>query len=145
MAANSPFETCDLILRHVKTSCLNFAIQETPFSVYLTIRKSFSQSPRRPADNTSSLTAQPQPLGPNKLETELETLKKEFKFLKSQRDSLERVKDDISVKFEEEVILSEHLTQELTSKNEKLLFMHAKFEELEDKAAKIENENKKLV
>jgi hypothetical protein len=84
MAAISPFETCDLILRHVKTSCLN-CHPETTFSVYLTIRKSFSQSPRRPADRNSSLTAQPQPLGPSKLETELETLKKEFKLLYSQR------------------------------------------------------------
>jgi hypothetical protein len=47
------------------------------------------------------------------------------------------MKDDISMKFEEEVILSEHLTRELGSKNQKLQFIHAKFDELEDKAAKM--------
>ena len=29
MTAISPFETCDFILRHLRTSCLNFAIKET--------------------------------------------------------------------------------------------------------------------
>jgi hypothetical protein len=146
MAAISPYESCDLVLRHVRTSCLNFAIQETPYSVYLTIRKSFSQSPRRHAtsDNISSLTAPPQPLGPFKYESALETLQEEFKVLKSQKDDLEKVKDDISMKFEEEVILSEHLKSELATKNEKLQFVHAKFEELENKAAKTKDEYKRL-
>ena len=33
--------TCDLLLKQLKSSNLNFLLQETPFSAYLTIRKSF--------------------------------------------------------------------------------------------------------
>ena len=36
-----PFQTCDSLLSSVKSSNLNFSLIETPFSVTLTIRKSF--------------------------------------------------------------------------------------------------------
>ena len=48
------------------------------------------------------------------------------------------------MKLEEEVILSEHLKGELVSKNQKLQIVHAKFEELENKAAKAKNDFKRL-
>ena len=127
-ASISPFETCDMILNHVRSSCLNFAIQETPFSVYLTLRKSFSRSSRifSTSDQTSSLIASP--LGTDILETELETLRKEFKLLKIKSDNLERSTDELSRQVEEEVILSDHLKSELTLKTENLQLMHEKFE-----------------
>ena len=37
-------KSCDLVIRSVRAPSLNFSIQETPFSLYLTIRKSFSKS-----------------------------------------------------------------------------------------------------
>merc|ERR1711872_319876 len=37
----SPYETCDQILKVVKSSDLHFVLQETPHSVYITIRKKF--------------------------------------------------------------------------------------------------------
>ena len=36
--------SCDMVLNSVRTSSLNFSVQETPYSIYLTIRKSFSKS-----------------------------------------------------------------------------------------------------
>ena len=47
MAAN--FEphlkkSCDLVIDSVRKSCLNFSLQETPFSIYLSIRKSFARN-----------------------------------------------------------------------------------------------------
>ena len=33
--------SCDLVMNGVRESCLNFSMQETPFSIYLSIRKSF--------------------------------------------------------------------------------------------------------
>ena len=32
--------SCDSILKSVRKSCLNFSMQETPFSIYITVRKS---------------------------------------------------------------------------------------------------------
>ena len=37
----SPYETCDQIVQVVKSSNLHFVLQETPHSVYITIRKKF--------------------------------------------------------------------------------------------------------
>ena len=143
-ASISPLETCELILSHVRSSCLNFAIQETPFSVYLTLRKSFSQVQRRypTSDNSPSLIASP--LGPNNLETELKMLKEDFKLLKFHSDQLKKSKDDLSNKIKEEVILSENLKSQLTGEREKLQFMHEKFEELESKVTILKSEKKKL-
>ena len=47
MAVNFPVKcvqkSCDLVVNSVRASFLNFSIQETPYSLYLTIRKSFSK------------------------------------------------------------------------------------------------------
>ena len=37
-------KSCDKIISAVRSSCLNFAVQETPFSIYFTIRKSLRKS-----------------------------------------------------------------------------------------------------
>ena len=37
----SPQELCENILKQIKSSGLNFVLQETPFSVYMTLRKTF--------------------------------------------------------------------------------------------------------
>ena len=36
-----PSETCDLLLRHIKKSNLNYNLSESPFSVMISIKKSF--------------------------------------------------------------------------------------------------------
>ena len=37
-------KSCQTIINQVRWSCLNFSLQETPFSLYVTIRKSYSKS-----------------------------------------------------------------------------------------------------
>ena len=51
--------SCDLVLKHLKSSNLNFFLQETPFSAYITIRKSFikDSSSAIPESNTESAEA----------------------------------------------------------------------------------------
>ena len=78
------------------------------------------------------------------METELETLRKEFKLLKIKSDNLERSNDELSRQVEEEVILSDYLKSELTLKTENLQLMHEKFENLESKFKHRKSENKKL-
>ena len=38
--------TCNSLLEHVRKSGLNFSCQETPFLLYITVRKSFSKQTR---------------------------------------------------------------------------------------------------
>jgi hypothetical protein len=62
MAANSlPLDvkySCDLIMNRVRDSSLNFSMQETPFSLYLTIRKTFVKSSPTSLYQNSSTAAQ---------------------------------------------------------------------------------------
>ena len=48
--------SCDFIINSVRNSSLNFSSQETPYSLYLTIRKSFAESKAFPSDPNSSET-----------------------------------------------------------------------------------------
>ena len=125
-----PLETCDLILNHVRSSCLNFAIQETPISVYLTLRKSFCQTSRSYSTSNKPSNLVESHIIPNKLKTELETLRKEFNILKIKSDNLEEANDELSRQLEEEVIESEHLTSELTLKTENLKIIDKKLEKI---------------
>ena len=40
-------KSCDSIMEAVRTSCLNYACQETPYFMYLTVRKSKIKSEKR--------------------------------------------------------------------------------------------------
>jgi myosin heavy subunit len=40
----TPEESCQVILHSIRSSCLNFSFQETPYSMYVTVRKSFSKA-----------------------------------------------------------------------------------------------------
>ena len=58
MAVNSPVisvkNSCDFIINSVRNSALNFSSQETPYSLYLTIRKSFVKSTIFPSEQKFS-------------------------------------------------------------------------------------------
>jgi DNA repair exonuclease SbcCD ATPase subunit len=60
--------SCDQIVKSVRNSCLNFSIQETPYSLYLTIRKSFTKAPQ---DSSNDLKNESE----NIINQEIETLK----------------------------------------------------------------------
>ena len=40
----TPSDSCDKILKEVRASNLHFLVQESPFSIYLTIRKKFTKN-----------------------------------------------------------------------------------------------------
>ena len=44
MSVRSPEEICESVLKTVKSSNLEFSIQETPFSAHITVRKKFSKT-----------------------------------------------------------------------------------------------------
>ena len=53
---STPQDFCDKILSEIRDSNLHFLIQESPFSIYLTLRKKFTQ---KPATNSSPKTHEP--------------------------------------------------------------------------------------
>ena len=76
---------CGKILYSVRSSNLNYACQETPYSIYLTIRKSWSkhQQVQQPQEYVQQL---PQPLSQIELnlkDREIENIKCELEDLKT--------------------------------------------------------------
>ena len=52
MAMNDAQQSCDKVLALLRGSCLNYLIQETPYSAFITIRKSFCKEPKKFQNNT---------------------------------------------------------------------------------------------
>ena len=105
----SPQQSFELVLQTLRNSHLNFCIQETPFSVFLTIRKSYTKNqmfgPQVATLETSEKIKE--------LETEIETLWNETNNLKARNSFLENSNIVIERNFEEEVLNGEHLKSEL--------------------------------
>ena len=85
---STPFSiknSCDLILNSARNSSLNFTIQETPFSIYLTIRKTLNKSSPTFQQNC----VQPfQIFDADQNEAELVTLKQKLKDVQESNDIL---------------------------------------------------------
>ena len=69
-------KSCDHVINSVRASCLNFSIHETPYSVYLSVRKSFSKSKTSPKLESTLLPSTSQK---NMYENEIEALKAALK------------------------------------------------------------------
>ena len=97
---------CNAVLDHVRSSNLNFLSQETSYSVYLTIRKSFIKNdPNRYASNHSHHRGQTDsPF----LETEAETNR-----LKMKLSKLETENTILNKAYEEEVEVSTNLKNQI--------------------------------
>ena len=103
------------VINCIRSSNLNFALQETPYSVFVTIRKSQKKS--------GTFSVNDQKIN----EQELVTLKNEFEFLQSKfklsQDANEKLKslyEDAVQETEENHRHIEYLETELSNVNEKL-------------------------
>ena len=66
-------QSCDKLLTLLRDSGLNFLIQETPYSAFLTIRKSFCREPKKFLNNTvNEVIDEKLKFENNKLKTTLE-------------------------------------------------------------------------
>ena len=90
---SSPFSvktSCDFIINSVRDSSLNFSLQETPYSLYLTIRKTFSKASLSSEQNsTLSLPS----LVSDQTQKEINTLKQKLEYV---QDSNESLKSDLN-------------------------------------------------
>ena len=94
--------SCNLILRNVRSSGLNFSAQETPFSLYLTIRKSqiiskYSLQPQHQSPS-AAITSVNQT---RKSEADLDSIRKCYDVLSVKHKHLEEAFDKVKGYYEE--------------------------------------------
>ena len=91
--------TCNFLLKSIRSSGLNFSFQETPFSMYVTIRKSFIQS-----KSTKSSSPDEKPVQHNdSVESELDKIKAKYDKLLNEQKSLQKANENIKSDFEEAI------------------------------------------
>ena len=107
-----PQDVCDQVLQVIRSSQLNFCSQETPYSVFLTLRKSFTQKFKHPSSLEPFL--QPKLVKNSNLEMEvhLKALKEEIKKIKMENFKLEHEKVTLINKYEEEISFNEQFRTE---------------------------------
>ena len=116
VAKSSVLETCDNILQHIRSSHLNFLVQESPFSLFVTIRKSFNQKLEGKYLDDK-----------NDYNQNLQDQKSQNPILHSKSDMLEHERSELLRDYEEEVSVSEALTIELKNTKSKLNNLETKF------------------
>ena len=78
---------CDSVLRCISDSSLNYVIQSTPYSIYITIRKSLSKWNLN-LDNKSIQSAQNDSFQSGKSDHQLQALQKRNTFLEDANETL---------------------------------------------------------
>ena len=107
-----PQDVCDQVLQVVRSSQLNFYSQETPYSVFLTLRKSFTKNFKHP---TFLEPFQHPKLVKNsnlEMEVHLEALQEEIKKTKMENSKLEHEKVTLINNYEEEISFNEQFRSE---------------------------------
>ena len=146
MTANFPskvsaHEACDEVINAIKSSNLHFVLQETPHSVYITIRKKFvNKDFVKISGDTDTRTAL------RYLEIDHNNLKKDYKekiatheealnLVKTLKDKLDKVEENSII--ESNMLKNESIVKEKTHPKKK----HKKVNEVEKKTEiKVENE-----
>ena len=114
---NAVQESCNSIMHHIRASSLNFKIEETPYSIFLTVRKSFSKnfsshpSPSFLVSNACDLS---------EFQSELEKLKEENIELRAKNHDLEQANAVISRNFQEDALESEASKVDLENAQHKI-------------------------
>ena len=122
MAANASVlnvkSSCNFVINSVRDSLLNYSIQETPFSLYLTIRKTFSQS-----SPTSTQSFCPNVVINDREIKEVKILKNKLKNLEDSNSilngDLEEATNDLEISFKRIKEL-EDIVEENANKAERL-------------------------
>ena len=133
------FKICDLLLSHVKSSNLNYSLQESPFSIHLSIKKSFIKDrngdylPGCIINNSleSSLYSEKKLVGEN------EALKEHLENYKSEKAEFNKDIHNLSIKLEK----AKSEVSDLLSKNKTIV---KEREALDNKLKEKDNETLKL-
>ena len=124
--------SCNLILHNVRSSGLNFSAQETPFSLYLTIRKSQIISKSEPQHQNPT----PAPVSVNQTknyESELDSIRKCYDVLLVKHKHLEEAFDKVRGYYKD-------ATNDCLTKDNLLEELGRKFADLSDEKNELKNE-----
>ena len=113
---------CNAILDHVRSSNLNFLSQETSYSVYLTIRKSFIKN--QPSNHSPYHGQTDSSFLENKDGSEIYCLKRKLSKLETENAILTKA-------YEDEVEVSTNLKTHIDEADEKLENIHKNIGQLE--------------
>ena len=139
---------CEQVLQSVRGTQLNFEIRETPYSIFLTLRKSFTRNFQQQIQesSTADLTSiQKEKLDSSlkNLEYQLAALRTESESLSAENSRLSSSNTNIKISYEDEVSHSEELKYKielLKSANENFQFKYIKKDlELNDLSLKNEH------
>ena len=124
--------SCDFVLRSVRDSFLNYSIQETPFSLYLTVRKSFSRSKPDQSNPSAASNQIFSSLVQNKM------CKEEDSYLESLKTKLKSLEDSNRI-LQQDYEKATNDSEESYKKNEQL---EARIKSYEKIAAEIHKKDK---
>ena len=108
-------------------------IQETPYSIYLTLRKSAAKSQTSPWIQTQAISA---------LKNELERVIFDSESLANKCKTLDHEKASLTKNLEEEICHSLNIKYELKAAQDALQNVAVRFDALEQNLTKLETENK---
>ena len=77
--------SCDFVTNSVRDSCLNYSIQETPYSLYLTVRNTFTRSTPDAVKNSLNVLKSSYH---DEKDKEIDTLKRNLKAAQDSNDVL---------------------------------------------------------
>ena len=126
MSAEYLEKSCNMILNSVRNSCLNFSIQETPFSLYLTVRKSLARNKSLQDDESNEQTLDVKNLSETILKEEIKTLKIKL-----------NEAEDFNLKLQHEC---EEAVNESEKCNKEMKILETKVVNLKDDKIKLEDE-----
>ena len=134
---------CDNILNSVRTSNLNYVCQETPYSIYLTIRKSWRKHQQVQQEELPKSAFKDE----IDLKDEKNDLKNELDDLKAKLQASKHVEDDLSDKLDAAVVEVSRLNKEvekLIKKNEEVKILKKAMQASKEDDEKIRCDLKKF-
>ena len=118
-------ESCQGIINSIRSSCLNFSFQETPYSIYITVRKSFSKSAKSQGSPEIFFSQT------NKAESDQQD------FIQSKIKMLESANQILTQNFEDSVLELEAVTRDKKISEVKVETLNAKLCDFERKVETI--------
>ena len=118
---NTVQESCNSILQHLRASSLNFRIEETPYSIFMAVRKSFSKK-MSSAPSLSLIVSN----NISDFRPELYQLKAENLDLRAKNHDLEKANAAIARNFEEEALECEAFNVDLVDTQHEIAKIQSK-------------------
>ena len=132
-----PDYACGQIIFNIKSSKLNYLVKETPYSLYITVRKKFVNNVKETSPNSSNISKE-------KSENEI-VLRQENCALKEKLKDLKTSYALIEVENEELETKAGSLNRDAISMEDKLEEAYLETRNAKEVVSKIKAENKKLI